>query len=172
MDAAPSGSLSLRCEQAELVGQTALICVQKPKSYEPYLIGTPAVVVAALGFGVVHILSVRRQRRDEQFKMVQATRDMIAAISTDAETAWLQTKDRASRGPVLIQRVGRVGRAVQQLRVRHKDLNVDTEVTAFRQAVTMDFEDGKASVDRAAEIAITAAELDEGIILQFLKRYG
>lgn len=97
---------------------------------------------------------------------------MVAAVSTDAELAWLQGKERAARGPVLIQRVARVGKAVQQLRVRHKALNVDAEVTAFRQAVTMDFEDFKPSVDRAAEIAITAAELDERIIHQFLKRYG
>jgi len=61
---------------------------------------------------------------------------------------------------------------VHQLKVRHKRLNVGSLVTGFRQAVTLDFEDGSPSPERRAEISIAAAELDEEIILQFLKKYG
>lgn len=162
----------LRCEQVDLRGQPAFVCVKHSKQWEPYLIGLPGIIVALIGFIIVHGLSVRRQRRDEQFKMVQATRDLIASVSKEAEEAWLERKGRSAKAPLLIQRVGRIGRAIQQLRVRHKSLDVSALVTGFRQSVTLDFEDGSVSADRGAEIAIAAAELDEQIILQFLRRYG
>lgn len=164
--------LNLRCEELDLRGQPAFVCVNKPKIWEPYLIGLPGVAVAILGFIIVHFLSVRRQQRDEQFKMVQSARDLIAAVASEAEVAWLSRKDRNSTGQVLIQRVGRVGRVVQQLKVRHKRLEVGGLMTGFRQAVTLDFEDGGPSPERRAEISIAAAELDEAIIMQFLKKYG
>jgi hypothetical protein len=168
----PAAPTTLRCEEIDVRGQSAFLCVNKPKLWEPYLIGFPGVVVAIIGFIIVHCLSVRRQQRDEQFKMVQSARELIAAVASEAEEAWLSRRDRDSTGPVLIQRVGRVGRVVHQLKVRHKRLNVGSLVTGFRQAVTLDFEDGSPSPERRAEISIAAAELDEEIILQFLKKYG
>lgn len=162
----------LQCEEVDLRGEVAFICVDKPKLFEPYLIGLPGVLVAIVGFVIVHCLSVRRQRRDEQFKMVQATRDLIAAVAAEAEEAWLDRRGRQTKGPILIQRVGRVGRAIQQLKVRHKNLDVGPLVTGLRQAITLDFEDGAVSAVRSAEISIAAAELDERIMLQFLDKYG
>lgn len=156
----------------DIRGQEAFVCVEKSSPWDAYLIGLPGVAVALVGFLVVHLLSVRRQRRDEQFKMVQATRELISQVASEAETAWLDKRQRKLKGPILIQRIGRIGRAVQQLKIRHKRLDVGGLVTAFRQSVTMDFEEGSASVERSAEIAIAAAELDEQIIVQFLRRYG
>lgn len=161
-----------RCELLDVRGAPAYLCHADKKLWEPYLIGAPGVVVALFGFVVVHGLSVRRQRRDEQFKMVQTTRDLIAAVTGEAEAAWQERKGRDLKGPILIQRVARIGRAVQQLKIRDKSLDVGALVTGFRQAVTMDIEDAGVSPERCAEISISAAELDEQIILQFLKKYG
>lgn len=168
----PPKPITLKCDQVELRGDPAYLCVSKPSAFEPYLVGLPAVAVAILGFIVVHALSVRRQRRDEQFKMVQSTRELIAAVAKDAEEAWLDRKGRAIKAQRLIQQIGRVGRAIQQLRVRHRRLDDGGLVTQFRQAITLDFEEGAVSAERSAEIAIAAAELDERIIRQFLEKYG
>ncbi len=171
--AASSASPSImRCEQVDLRGEPLWLCVAKPKVWDPYLVAFPGVAVAILGFVIVHGLSVRRQRRDEQFKMVQATRELVTEVAREAETAWADRKNRATAGPILIQRVARIGRAIQQLRVRHQDLDVAQLVTGFRQAVTLDFEAGQVSVERRAEIVIAAAELEEQIMLQFLQKYG
>jgi len=135
-------------------------------------VALPGIVTALLGFFIIHVLSVRRQRRDEQFKMVQATQALIIAAATEAEEAWQVRRGREAIGPLLIQRVARIGRAIQQLRKRDPKLDVDACMTAFRQAVTLDYESGSPSPSRRAEIAITAAALEERVMSCFLKRFG
>lgn len=169
---APKAPRAWTCETVDISGSQSFLCQKEKGLLEPYLIGAPGVVVALVGFWVVHKLSVQRQKRDEQFKMVQATRDQIQDITREALEIWASTRNRVPRASVLIQRFARLGRLIRQLQVRHKNLDVGALLTSFRRASTMNIETEKSTADRNAEIAVAAAELDEQIILQFLKKYG
>jgi len=170
--AAEADSPSLQCRQAIVGTQTVFLCVEDANPLAPYLAAVPGVLIAALGFYVVHRLSVRRQRRDEQFKMVQATRELVTAVTDEAGEAWMSKRGRGEKAQLLIQRVGRIGRAAQMLRLRDARFDVGVQVTTFRQAVTNDVESGTVSSSRRAEIMVAGADLDEAIYRAFIGIYG
>lgn len=160
------------CQRVEIDGTQAFVCVQSAPVWQPVAAAMPGVATAVLGFAVVHLLSVRRQRRDEQFKLVQATRETTAAIAEEARLAWSQKNGRAAAGQRLIYRVAALSSSLEMMRKRDKRFDVGGEVVAFRRAVTNDIETGSVAMSRRQEIALAATALDEAILGGFLDIYG
>lgn len=160
------------CQRVEINGTQAFVCVQSAPLWQPVAAAMPGVATAVLGFVVVHLLSVRRQRRDEQFKLVQSTRETTAAIAEEARLAWSQKSGRASAGQRLIYRIAALSSSLEMMRKRDKRFDVGDKVVSFRRAVTSDIETGSVAMSRRQEIALAATALDEAILGGFLDIYG
>lgn len=137
----------------------------------------PATAVAVLGFWIVHALSKARQRRDETFKLVQTTHDLIDKAADQAAKTWKMTaaaKTRQKEVELVLAAVARAGKYLEMLRARdEKSFVLSTEMVAFRRAATSDIEVAKpADEDRRAQIATAAADLQLALDKAFLKKYG
>lgn len=160
------------CERINIDQSLAYLCVQEPPPWRPLAEAAPGVVTAVIGFLVVHQLSVRRQRRDEQFKLVVATREMISEIAEEARVAWASKSGRASVAQRLIYRVAALSSSIQMMSKRNKRFNVSNEMVSFRRAVTNDIESGSVALSRRQEIALAATTLDEAVLGGYLDIYG
>lgn len=160
------------CHRVELDQTVAYVCVQKSPIWTPLANALPGVATAVIGFLVVHNLSVRRQRRDEQFKMVQAMRDLITAVAEEGREAWSKKSGRKAASQRLIHRVAAISRTAEMLRLRNKKFDVGEKVVAFRRAITSDIESGSVAIARRHTIASTAADLDEAVYRSYISIYG
>lgn len=160
------------CRQVVMDGRTMALCIQSPPQWRPLADAAPGVVTAILGFLVVHHFSVRRQRRDEQFKLLTATRDLLGTVSKDVDAAWGKRSGRRLAGHKIIQGVASVSSAVNMLRLRHDKLDCTLEMVSFRQAATNDFEAGSVAIDRRVKIAQAKSALDEALLRKYISLYG
>lgn len=160
------------CQSITIENTQAFLCVPAKPSWLPSADALPGVVTAFLGFALVHALSVRRQRRDEQFKMVSATRDLLKEVTDEAILAWSKRSGRRSGAETLVHRVARVSQAARYLQLRDKRFNLTAEMVAFRRAVTNDFEAGSVAISRRTEISRTSEDLDGAVYRRYLDIYG
>lgn len=142
-----------------------------------FLPGLPAASVALAGFWAVHALSVRRQRRDEYFKLVQTVRDSVRKVAEEAAAAWLKDgndTDAKNVGCILPSKLCRIGKQVEALRIRNKRFDVTQEIIRFRKAATLDIDDDCRRASRVkAQIALEqAANLDNALDLKFFHIFG
>lgn len=160
------------CQVITIDDTQAYLCTPSKPSWLPSADAIPGVVTAVLGFILIHVLSVRRQRRDEQFKMVISTRDLLKDVTDEAILAWANRSGRSAKGQELVHSVSRVSRALNFLKLRESRFNLSDEMVAFRKAVTNDFEAGSVATSHRLEIESASQQLDDAIYRQYLKYYG
>lgn len=142
------------------------------------LASAPATGVALVGFWVVHHFSVKRQRRDEFFKLVQAVHEQITLITNDAVKVWSADagadKDQDILSRHLAARISKVSSQLATLERRQKSFVVTGEIVAFRRSVTADIEDDKrkANLARAAQIGLDGQLLQATIDTKYFDVFG
>lgn len=160
------------CQRVEFNGEAMVLCVEAPPRWIPAIDALPGVATALLGFWVVHHFSVRRQKRDEQFKLVLATRELLAGVTKEADLAWAKKSGRAVAGQRLIHRVASISSALSVIQKRNKHFDCTQFMVEYRRAVTNNFEAGSTALARRAEIAAAADALDQAIMEQYISIYG
>lgn len=143
----------------------------------PALVPPASVVVALFAIYAVHQLSVRRQRRDERFKLCQAARDLVNEVAADAAGAWHVPggdPEAQKTGLEVLGKLGRLARLLEALRGRNRRFEFGDRLIAFRRAVTADVRDvdRPPSPERADEVQATAADLDAAIDRAFRTLHG
>lgn len=138
----------------------------------------PTTTVALIGLYAVHRLSVRRQRRDEFFKLQQSSQEQVRSITADAVKVWspegAASNDLDPTADELTTRVSRVSAQLAMLARRQRKFSVQSAVVAYRQAVTTDIEAQPriGSVQRTGNIRATGLALEAAIEEQYLALFG
>jgi hypothetical protein len=131
------------------------------------------LIVAIVGFYIVHRLTLSRTQRDEIFKLCDATRALIVEVSQQATDYWGADKDDALTYRRIIGRVSFISARAEALRRRNPKFDLAEEVAAFRRAATADIEarpDGE-RLRRTVEIGHKAILLDDKIDRLFVTLY-
>jgi hypothetical protein len=142
------------------------------------LASAPTSAVALIGFYAVHHLSVRRQRRDEFFKLVQSSLEQVRTITADAVRAWspqgVASADLDAVADELTIRVSRVSAQLALLTRRRSQFAVSGAVVAYRQAVTTDVEakPRPGSIQRTGQIRTAGLALEDAIEGSYLSLFG
>jgi hypothetical protein len=160
------------CQRVMMEGEPVVLCVEAPPRWIPIADAMPGVLTAALGFWIVHKFSVRRQQRDEQFKLVLATRELLTTVAKEADGAWSKRTGRVVAGARLIHRVAAISSALSMIQLRNAKFDCTEQMVSFRQAVTNDFEAGSVAMIRRTAIAQAAAALEEAIMRNYIRIYG
>lgn len=160
------------CKRVEISGEAMMLCVEAPPRWIPAVDALPGVATAFLGFWVVHHFSVRRQKRDEQFKLVLATRELLDVVTKEADGAWSKRSGRQVAGQRLIHRVASISSALSVIQKRNSKFDCTEYMVAYRRAVTNNFEAGSVALSRRTEIAAAADALDQAIMEQYISIYG
>lgn len=152
--------------------------VPATRTFFDYLLpGLPTAGVAAVGFYIVHYLSVRRQRRDEIFKTCGQLSDMVQKATRDACDFWLNcapTEGAEHIRSTLRTQAARVSGIIHGLKERHRAFDISEHAIAFRQAITGDpFDESSRGPDRerAAVIEERAEALLKAADVCFRKIY-
>ena len=133
--------------------------------------------VTAASFWVVHALSVRRQRRDEFFKICQSTMELIHEVAKDAAEAWRKPGNDPQAieiADLLPARIARIGKALAALHRRRIQFDLTSEMARFRVAVTRSIEDRQRQADsqRATNLLGEAVQLQDAIDRRFFAIFG
>jgi hypothetical protein len=175
---------SLHERQATLEDGLAEVAAAQKRSQQstisPYVspaVSLVSVLVAAGGYLVVHNLSVRRQRRDEFFKIVQSAEGQLNEIAVDAADAWRKLGSHPEAQGVasmLPARFQRLGRQLAALRRRQSSFDVTQALADCRKAATKDLEDASRAADpaRAIDVMTAANQLASAIDLAYFAIYG
>ena len=151
--------------------------------------GLVSALVAVLGFQIVHRLSEHRQRRDEFFKMMQASLALLDEISKDGAKAWRQAgnddnaQEIAKRLPTQVARLSgqlvslnkrQPGRSSRFGRGQIPAFDVQQLLIEFRRSATLDIEDTNRQADpaRADGLLNLAAELAREIDDAYFNIFG
>jgi len=162
-------------------GQPVLVCIRNPKplwlDLAPTIVPAASLIVALIGLWVAHWLTVRRQRRDERFRLCQAARDLLNEIGEAASEVWRKPGNDPGVQAVayeLVGKLGRLGRNLEMLRGRDRRFDFGQQLIAFRRAVTADLEDTSRMPDpgRAGDVLATAGDLEDAIDRTFRKLHG
>jgi hypothetical protein len=138
------------------------------------VVSVPAALIALY---VVHWLTIRRQRRDERFKLRQAACDLLNEIGETASEAWRKPgsdPDAQTAAFETVGKIGRLGRGLEMLRGRDSKFDFGRQLIAFRRAVTTDLDDAIRSpnLERAGEVQATAGDPEDAIDRTLRRPYG
>lgn len=130
------------------------------------LVLLPTAALAGAGYFVVHSLSIRRQRRDEFFKLIQSVHEQIDAITTDATKVWScnsgQDAEFDALARTFVSRVARLSALLSSLHRRQPKFSLASEMVIYRQVVTGDVD----SPGRNGDFARVGSIAEAGTILQ------
>lgn len=145
--------------------------------YDLLLPTIPATIIGGAGFWVVHHLSVRRQRRDEFFKLTQTARDQLHQAESEAIKTWRKPgsdQDAQENAVNVVHLCARLGRTLGALKRRRPEFDTKRDMAIFRKIATEDIEDPKrdAAPDRTHKVAHAASRLDERVDALIFRIFG
>ena len=154
-----------------------LICTDKPKFPWIDFVAPLSVIVALFAIWANHSLAMRRQRRDERFKLCQTARDLVNESALLAADIWNKRGDEPSNAKsiaTILDRMGRLGRILEMLRGRDRRFDFGNTLIEFRRAATADIEDEVRlpDADRAGDVLGRAGELEEAIDREYRQLHG
>lgn len=151
-----------------------------PDRLGPFVTGigiASSTTVAVIGFGVVHILSVRRQRRDEFFKRVQECLTLLDRIGREGAKLWRRPGDDKEAVAALDAVQADFDTLIHRLALLKRlrpQLSIDDEVVELRRETLLDIEPRNRMADaaRAHRVLKVAQNLGRVLLEQFDKIYG
>lgn len=151
-----------------------------PDHLGPFITGigiASSTTVAVIGFGIVHILSVRRQRRDEFFKRVQECSTLLDRIGREGAKLWRRPDDDKEAAAALDAVQADFDTLIHRLALLKRlrpQLSIDDEVIELRRETLLDIEppDRKADAARAHRVLKVAQNLGRVLWEQYDRIYG